>query len=468
MIGCGSSNAPQPDATADATADATVDTRIAADSAAVDTTADDTTDDSSSADAVIDTADAPTPGPSGSLDTTFGGGKGFRCHVFGATGVVLVSGAQAMAIAPDSKIVLAGDASGFAVARFTSEGDADSSFGSTGAARYETAAPGTASDRAFGVAIWPDKKIVLAGVHQVFSLDGGASSQAVLAQLTEAGDKDLTAFGGSWFTYPSYGGADSTIRAIAITSGKLLVAGIVRIGAEQRAFVARHLPSGLLDSAFAVGGIRSFSFDGVKDSAANAFAIAPDGKIVVAGNVLEGAEGSGMYHFGLARLDSSGALDTAFGTNGVTHVAISGGTDAALSIGQQSTGALVAAGVTNKGFGLARFTASGALDSSFAGGGKLQTKFGIEGDWATSLLVLPASDRVVLGGLNTTAGASTFALEGFLKDGAYDTAFGSGGLVTTKLGTDPSVVFALARQSDGRILAGGKGNKGMCVARYWP
>jgi len=459
LVGCSSAEpSSPPDATTDS---ASADTRpldTAVDSAMEDTTIEDT----------FESAVDAGPGASGSLDTTFAGGAGYRCFVLATPSVTVGTSAQAIAVAPDGKIVLAGHGIGLTVARFTADGDLDMGFGSKGGALREIGEPGAAYDRAFGVAVLADKRILLGGMHQVTASDGGMSIQPVLAQLTESGAKDTTFAAGSWFVMPNYGSTEAAIRALAVAGGKIVVAGVAVTSGGQRAFVARHLMTGALDSSFGSGGVRVFSFDADKSSAAYALVVRDDGSSLVAGGIEDVSGTSGVARTAVARFDASGTLDMSFGTGGVARANFTGGQDILTAIAVQSTGAIVATGVADgTGFLLARFTAGGALDTTFAGGGGLRTKFGSKGDFGMGVAIL-SDDRIVLGGSKTTSFVPRFALEGYLKDGAYNTSFGTAGHTTTVIGTEGSQVWALARLPDNRILAGGDGNDGMCVARYWP
>ena len=69
-----------------------------------------------------------------------------------------------------------------------------------------------------------------------------------------------------------------------------------------------------------------------------------------------------------------------------------------------------------------------------------------------------------------------FALSRYTPVGAIDTSFGSGGKVTTAFGANEAGIYALALQSDGKIVAAGSSQQnpqggqvgGLVVARYLP
>jgi uncharacterized delta-60 repeat protein len=57
--------------------------------------------------------------------------------------------------------------------------------------------------------------------------------------------------------------------------------------------------------------------------------------------------------------------------------------------------------------------------------------------------------------------AADFTLARYISNGGLDTTFGSGGKVTTAFGNNQASIYALALQSDGKIVA-----VGTSIARY--
>src|SRR6266851_950649 len=105
--------------------------------------------------------------------------------------------------------------------------------------------------------------------------------------------------------------------AVLLPDGRILVAGAAFTGDPGYSIVlARFLPDGAADTSFGVNGgvsaVLPVSFR------ANAMAVQPDGKIVVAGstdNALFGA--NALIDMALARFDADGNLDPSFGNGGV-------------------------------------------------------------------------------------------------------------------------------------------------------
>src|SRR5438445_4125808 len=207
------------------------------------------------------------------------------------------------------------------------------------------------------------------------------------------------------------------------------------------------LSAGDLDVVFA-GGKATANFS-LGQSQVQALAVQADGKIIGAGQV--GGNGSGVA---LARWNRNGTLDPGFGSAGeVTTPLGSSGNSAARGVAIQADGKILVAGAAGPGgsqeCGLARYTPSGSLDATFGEpvsqigpqppqplrSGSVLTNLGGNAS-ATSVAVTPDGKIIVAGAVQPSpfSSASDFALVCYNVDGTLDTTFGTGGIVTTRLG----------------------------------
>ncbi len=154
----------------------------------------------------------------GSLDNTFGtSGKSITMIGNGSNGA-------SAAIQTDGKIVVAGWATtgtgiDFALARYTTNGTLDNTFGTAGKILTDIA---NSNDYAQSVGIQPDGKIVVAGYYYT---SGNFNMEFALARYTTNGILDNTFSTGGKITTP-LGNGDDYGRSLAIqTDGKILVAG---------------------------------------------------------------------------------------------------------------------------------------------------------------------------------------------------------------------------------------------------
>ena len=114
---------------------------------------------------------------------------------------------------------------------------------------------------------------------------------------------------------------------------------------------------------------------------------------------------------------------------------------------------------------------AGELDPGYGDGGRVLLPVG-DNALATAFALQP-DDRALIGGTAIVGGEERFALARLTSDGAPDGTFGSGGIVTNRVGEAINALFSLAVAPDGKIVAAGTadpgtGNTGFAVARYLP
>lgn len=213
---------------------------------------------------------------------------------------------------------------------------------------------------------------------------------------------------------------------------------------------------GDLDTSFSGNGMVTTDFD-VKRDEANAVAIQPDGKIVVAGRTAEPASLSNP-DFALARYHANGTLDTSFSGDGKLTTDF-GVNSSARAVALQPDGKIVAAGGTESvlddpdDFALARYLPNGSLDPTFSGDGLVTTEFG--GSFepfaaALAIQIQPKNGRIVVAG--TALGDATsldFALA------RYHT-FQCVGFAATRVGTAGNDILNGTAGSD--VIIGLDGN----------
>jgi uncharacterized delta-60 repeat protein len=141
-----------------------------------------------------------------------------------------------------------------------------------------------------------------------------------------------------------------------------------------------------------------------------------------------------------------GGLDPTFGSAGLAGHSIGFPiTEGIAQYGSQSV-LIGASGVSpDESFGLTRYNANGSIDTAFGSGGVVTTSFAGTDDVPNSVLVL-AGGQILVGGTATTytngvASGSEFAIAEYNADGSLDTSFGNGtGEVLTSFSTTPGVL----------------------------
>ncbi|MGH7179552.1 MAG: DUF7594 domain-containing protein, partial [Tepidisphaeraceae bacterium] len=309
----------------------------------------------------------------GTPDTTFGGGgiaspSGIRLTTFRGD---RTHEAQAVAIQPDGKILVAGELGDeWAVVRYLPNGTLDLSFDGDGVQTIEF------NREVNDIALQSDGKIVVVGNH----LDGIllVNINMAIARLNPNGSFD-DSFDGDGKKQIQFGD-DELAEAVAIDgAGRIIVAGGSGLDTERMVLTRLSGKDGSVDLSFGSLGLASVSFPRSPRSQANEVLIQSSGKIVVVGRA-ETPAGVGEFHFLIGRFLSTGKLDTTFGAahTGLTSFAFgaSGASDEAFGVIQSVNGGLVVAGEVNGKFALLGLTNDGLFDSNFGPFGKIVTDFG--------------------------------------------------------------------------------------------
>jgi uncharacterized delta-60 repeat protein len=324
--------------------------------------------------------------PDGSLDVTFDGDGKVITAVSS-----LWDSAHAVAIQQDGKIVAAGFSEGhsfdFALARYDSDGSLDESEFNGGIVTTDIGSGYL--NAAAAVAIQLDGKIVAVS---------SSANHFVVVRYNPDGSFDTT-FNGDGKVITGFGSTYETARAVAIQAdGKIVVAGFTSEGDLTGDFaIARFDPDGLLDSTFDSDGRVTTSIS-AQDDDAHAIAIQPNGKIVVAGY----SRSASSFDFALVRYNPDGSTDATFDGDGMVTTWMGGGPANAVAL--QPDGKIVVAGMGWNAwhdFGVVRYNVDGSLDTTFDGDGKVFTDISGVGDWA-SAVAIQSDGKIVAAGSNSS------------------------------------------------------------------
>jgi uncharacterized delta-60 repeat protein len=222
----------------------------------------------------------------GSLDSGFGSGGIIFTDMGGD------DGANAVALQPDGKIIAAGYSSGnFALARYDSNGNPDSSFGTGGKVITDFAG---GFDTAHAAVVQTDGKIVVAG-------ETGQSPfinfDFALARYDSNGNLDQ-GFGIDGKITTDFSNGNNKAFAVALQPDeKIIAAGFASNPNGDSDFgLTRYNANGSPDSSFGASGWITADFLGGFDEA-RAVALQPDGKIVAAGSASFIAAGGASFSY---------------------------------------------------------------------------------------------------------------------------------------------------------------------------
>ena len=331
-------------------------------------------------------------------------------------------------------------------------GDLDFIFGADG----KTDSAFTRAASSGGVAAMPDGGAVVAGT---------SNGRFALARYRADGSLDPAFGGGAGVVLTDFGpGAESAAAVLVQPDGRIVVAGTA--GGDtpaRRMAVARYNPNGTLDARFGRGGADGdgrTAIDFGLPSDGTAVALAPGGKLVVAGNVTRSGEEWSTQNIAVARLNPDGSLDGGFGAGG-TAVA-PGARNVAAAVAVRPDGRIVVGGTNSwevdRGtwadyFCLVGYAADGSIDASFGphDTGVVVTELnpdggGPAGDRARAMALLP-DGRIVLAGAGSAAARYT-------ADGALDPTFDGDGVAFVPLGAPSEGFVAVAPAAGGKLLVG--------------
>lgn len=321
------------------------------------------------------------------------------------------------------------------------------------------------NSQAEAVALQPDGRIVAAG-----ACSNGNGDRFCLARYLPNGALD-TSFNGTGTVITTIGSSLAAASAVAVQrDGKIVAAGACSSGSQIDFCLARYLPDGTLDPGFnGTGKVNTpLPFDG---SAVSAIVLQPDGRIVVAGSCLVG----GPTHFCAARYLANGPLDLSFGSIGVTYAPIGDAGSTASAVALQPDGKILIAGMCRRlganAFCVARISPDTALfDTAFGFGGTVTTTIA-PGVQTVGALALQADGKIVVGGTCFNGSNNDFCIARYLASGTLDTTFNYTGVVISAIGSGEDIAHALALQPDGKIVVAGtcRGSGffyDFCVSRY--
>lgn len=243
----------------------------------------------------------------GTLDASFGSG-GLVVTGFGDRHY---AGVGTLALQPDGRIVVAGSvffdpSIRVALARYTSDGVLDPTFGAGGTVVSDF------GENLFmrGMAFQPDGKIVVTA-----SPNSSLANIFLVARYTAGGVPDA-AFGEGGTVVTEFAGYTEPLALGVMPDGRIVVAG----GSGGDLALARYLADGRPDPSFGAAGKVTTDLGGLE--AIYALALQPDGKVVVSGGMAILADHApdliavrGIV-YGLARYTATGELDASFGTGG--------------------------------------------------------------------------------------------------------------------------------------------------------
>ncbi len=373
---------------------------------------------------------------------------------FGVIGKVVSSpdGSQSivgfgMALQPDGKIVMVGSRvnastyQNFVVARYNPNGSLDTTFGNNG---WSSATFGAGYEAAVSVDIQPDGKIVVGGtVRNVLNVP---SQDLGIVRFNSDGSLDTT-FDGDGKVTISFnefmeGGYTEYLSVLKVANdGKIVMAGrAVNSGVDDRFILARINADGSLDTTFGTNGrFVDVSLFSNRDSI-NDMVILPDGKIVVAGTLI-----NFIGNFRIAiKYNINGGREWTYqqGTSFLTDEF-----EAFNGIAALPDGKFIVVGKRNRKIVAIRLNADGTEDNSFNNTAVMPN--------GEAYSVAIQTDGKIVANFYANSSNSSFSLIRYNANGSLDSGFGNGGIINTSVTNGQDYGRKVLIQPDGKILVGG-------------
>lgn len=282
------------------------------------------------------------------------------------------------------------------------------------------------------------------GLGLALSLAGVSTTQA-----TGPGDLD-TSFNGTGFVTKTIGIQDVGYGIIVQSDGRIVVVGLT---GGRHCVVLRYESDGHLDPTFGIGGVvtTAVSLDG---NTCFGIALQVDGKIVVTGDSSWGI--SHRPALTVIRYNQDGTLDSTFNGTGVVTTAV-GTTSRGNGVVVQPDGKIVVTGESNFDtlITVVRYNDDGTLDGGFGGDGIITTTANGPYNWWGSSISLQPDGKIVVAATMENLSDAHFAVIRYNQDGSLDSSF-KGGVVTTSVSGRADSHYALALQTDGKIVGAGQ------------
>ena len=393
----------------------------------------------------------------GDLDPTFSGDGVANVHVAGS------DSAEAVVVQSDGKVILAGSTAvsdndpDFALARLTASGAPDPTFGTGGVVRTNFG-----FDEVVSSVLMQGNKVLAGGWSGEFfgfdDFDFALARYTSTGQL----DPTFGVGGRAVTEFDPEEPARIWSMALQ-PDGKIVAAGEIFHIVDRRfdvIAVARYSANGQLDPSFGNGGIATFQGDDSQPALGRDVAVLADGRILV---LAEGTVwGNFVDHtsIGLLMLNPDGTIDGSFGGAffGAKIIDVGSFFPSSLEVG--SDGSIYVAGTRTGSQPSARvykFTPEGELVTGFGTGGFVEIASGGYEFGEVSTALQPDAKIVATAttpGTTETWGSWTVAR--VTPTGQLDPTFGAGGKRTISPGNgSTATVSDVALAPDGKIVAAG-------------
>jgi len=405
----------------------------------------------------------------GDLDPTFNGTGRLLTNIAVNPNAPL----NMLEVQPDGKILVGANLQSFSsnpdtvIMRYNPNGTLDTAFGSGGTATINTTVT-SGWQRGYSLALQPDGKILMTGDAN------GLMPVCATVRLNANGTID-TSFNGSGARQTSFHLGCFARSVRSQSDGKVVVGGFAT-DMNQQSFptaalvTIRYNANGTIDTGYNGNGISATAFLIHTYGSPRALLIQSDNKILLGFSKLDPTLQTDA-HFGMVRFNTNGSFDTAFGTGGTAFIGGPGTFEVLADAGLQPDGKIAVVGYRDADFTLARFNTDGSQDMSFGSGGyTVSTESAVGASSPEAILVQP-NGKILAGGVVKVSGVPNFGIIRYNPDGSLDNArpafsfeskqsesvslWSTNGIATANFGGTSARIHSMAFDPAGRVLASG-------------
>jgi uncharacterized delta-60 repeat protein len=392
----------------------------------------------------------------GSLDSSFGidGTQitDFQFQVPDRGGFITYhnSSASAITLQPDGKILAAGYAyngnnSGFAVARYNTDGSLDDTFSDDG---KQTTILNSSSAFVNCILVQDDGKIILCGVNS----HDTPSSSFMFVRYDANGNLD-NSFGSQGVSFISPGDPINIFEfypMAVFVDGKIYASGYITQGDKGDMFIVSLKSDGTEDDSFGNNGRLILDLDNTNDLAGSIGVQPTTSKLLIAATAVYDSQPVYQLKYVVTRINKDGTPDQNFGNNSLVFDDKSLSETFYASTIVLSDGKILSGGYAWNGmdrdFLITKFLTNGTIDSTFNLTGQVFADFGAA-DQILQLKELPGGKLMAYGKSGTR-----FAMARYNADGTRDNTFNGTGLFVLDTGLPFSTISI---DPDGKIVLAG-------------
>lgn len=339
------------------------------------------------------------------------------------------------------------------VSRMTAAGVVDTTFGSSG---YLMMTSAISDNRARGIGIDTSDRLIIGSGGKTDTLwsDGTTLLNDIIVLRTT--DLNASALDSSWgnhsgyfkFSIPYVDSNENRIFGLHETASGTVIAGNMDRSGTDMGFVIRLDSSYALDPSFSSDGKLDWGFPSMSLDEFYSFNVLQNGMYLLGGMGFVSLQ----RRIAFTQFDTSGAADAGFGTAGSTSINLPSSQERAYHIEQQSTGLTIVGVQTPTDFSVARITSTGTLDTTFGASGVRLIDTG-SSETISDLIVL-ADDSIVAVGYDGTK----IIVAKVTASGALDASFATTGIFTYSSGNGNDLSGEVLEDGNNLVVVGGTGD----------